>query len=150
MFIAPAVVFFGFFLLLPVLAVIAIAFTRWTGFDIGQIAWNGVSNFGALARDTVFAQALWHTVLFVVLSTVFLNALGLALALVVDSRVRGHDFLRVAMFLPLGISPVVTAVLWQQLLGPYGFVNSLLQNVLGLTDKPIGFLGTPNLAFATV
>jgi raffinose/stachyose/melibiose transport system permease protein len=150
MFIAPASIFFGFFLLLPVLAVVAMAFTSWSGFDIAAVGWNGVHNFGTLGRDTVFAEALWHTVLFVVLSTVFLNAFGLGLALVVDSRVRGHDFLRVAMFLPLGISPVVTAVLWQQLLGPYGFVNSLLENVLGVTHRPIGFLGTPNLAFATV
>jgi len=149
-FVAPAAIFFGFFLLLPVLAVVAMAFTRWTGFDVGAVAWSGVHNFGSLGRDPVFAKALWHTVLFVVLSTIFLNAFGLGLALVVDSRVRGHDFLRVAMFLPLGISPVVTAVLWQQLLGPYGFVNSLLENVLGITHTPIGFLGTPNLAFATV
>jgi raffinose/stachyose/melibiose transport system permease protein len=150
MFIAPAAAFFGLFLLLPVLAVVAMAFTSWTGFDINGVVWRGLHNFGTLGRDAVFGQALWHTVLFVVLSTVFLNVIGLAFALVIDSRVRGHDFLRVAMFLPLGISPVVTAVLWQQLLGPYGFVNSLLENVLGVTREPIGFLGTPNLAFATV
>jgi raffinose/stachyose/melibiose transport system permease protein len=150
MFIAPAAIFFGLFLLLPILAVVGMAFTRWTGFDIGSLSWHGVANFRELGRDGVFGQALWHTVLFVVLSTVFLNVFGLAFALVVDSRVRGHEFLRVAMFLPLGISPVVTAVLWQQLLGPYGFVNSLLVNVLGVTHTPIGFLGTPDLAFATV
>jgi raffinose/stachyose/melibiose transport system permease protein len=150
MFIAPAGVFFGLFLLLPILAVVAMAFTSWTGFDIGQLSWHGVGNFGELGHDPVFAQALWHTVLFVVLSTVLLNIFGLALALVVDTRVRGHDFLRVAMFLPLGISPVVTAVLWQQLLGPYGFINSLFENVLGVTNRPIGFLGSPQLAFGTV
>jgi raffinose/stachyose/melibiose transport system permease protein len=99
----------------------------------------------------VFGKALVHTVLFVVFSTVLLNAFGLGLALLIHSRVRGHDFLRVAMFLPLGLSPAIAALIWQQILGPYGFVNLVVgRNGLGLAHKPIGFLGDPKLAFATV
>jgi raffinose/stachyose/melibiose transport system permease protein len=151
LFIAPAAVFFAVFMLLPVIAVIALAFTEWTGFSLGQIAWRGVGNFRTLASDDVFSKALVHTVLFVALSTVLLNVFGLGLALLIHSRVRGHDFLRIAMFLPLAVSPAITALIWQQILGPYGFVNlSLGRSGLGVIHKPIGFLGQPNLAFATL
>jgi raffinose/stachyose/melibiose transport system permease protein len=150
-FVAPATAFFALFLLLPVVAVIGLAFTEWSGFNIDQIAWRGLSNFRTLGSDDIFRTALVHTVLFVVFSTIFLNVVGLALALLINSRVRGHDFLRVAMFLPLGLSPAIAALIWQQILGPYGFVNLALgRDGLGLTHKPIGFLGDPNLAFATV
>src|SRR6059058_2120880 len=89
--------------------------------------------------------------LLVAFSTVLLNVFGLGLALLINSRVRGHDFLRVAMFLPLGLSPAIAALIWQQILGPYGFLNLALgRDGLGLTHKPIGFLGDTNLAFATV
>jgi raffinose/stachyose/melibiose transport system permease protein len=151
LFIAPAAAFFAVFMLLPVIAVIGLAFTEWTGFSLGQIAWKGVGNFRTLASDEVFSKALVHTVLFVAFSTVLLNVFGLALALLVHSRVRGHDFLRVAMFLPLGLSPAIAALIWQQILGPYGFVNLTLgRDGLGVIHKPIGFLGQPNLAFATL
>lgn len=149
-FIAPASAFFTVFLLFPVIAALALAWTSWSGFNVDQIAWNGTANFAKLAGDDVFGSALWHTVVFVAVTTVLLNVVGLAVALLINTRVRGSEFLRVAMFLPLGLSPVITAVLWQYLLGPYGLVNQVLKDVLGIVDKPIGFLGDPHLALATV
>jgi raffinose/stachyose/melibiose transport system permease protein len=149
-FVAPAAAFFGVFLLFPIVAVILLAFTSWNGFNLDQIGWHGVGNFRELGSDTVVRQALLHTVLFVAVSTVALNVFGLAFAMLIHTRVRAHDFLRVAMFLPLGLAPVVTAILWQQILGPYGMVNTLLINDLHVRTTPIGFLGDPKIALWTV
>jgi len=149
-FIAPAAAFFSVFLLFPIVAVILLAFTSWNGFNIDEIAWNGVDNFRQLGSDDVFSQALGHTVIFVAVSTVALNVFGLLFALLINTRVRGHDFLRVAMFLPLGLAPVVTAILWQQILGPYGMVNTLLIDTFHVRTTPIGFLGDPDVALWTV
>jgi raffinose/stachyose/melibiose transport system permease protein len=149
-FIAPAAAFFGVFLLFPIVAVVLLAFTSWNGFDLGQISWHGVGNFRELGSDGVVRKALVHTVLFVGVSTVALNVFGLAFAMLIHTRVRAHDFLRVAMFLPLGLAPVVTAILWQQILGPYGMVNTLLINDLHVRKTPIGFLGDPRVALWTV
>ena len=149
-FIAPAAAFFSVFLLFPIVAVILLAFTSWNGFNIDEIAWSGVDNFRQLGSDDVFSQALGHTVIFVAVSTVALNVFGLLFALLINTRVRGHDFLRVAMFLPLGLAPVVTAILWQQILGPYGMVNTLLIETFHVRTTPIGFLGDPDVALWTV
>lgn len=149
-FIAPAAAFFGVFLLFPIVAVILLAFTSWNGFYLDQIGWNGVGNVRQLGSDTVVRTALAHTVLFVAVSTVALNVFGLLFAMLIHTRVRAHDFLRVAMFLPLGLAPVVTAILWQQILGPYGMVNTLLINDLHVRKTPIGFLGDPKIALWTV
>jgi raffinose/stachyose/melibiose transport system permease protein len=148
-FIAPAAVFFAIFMVLPVLAVFGLAFSTWTGFNVHDISWDGLGNFRALAHDDLFKRSLLHTLAFVVFSTIALNVIGFGLALLINSRVRGHDFLRIAMFVPLGLSPVITGVIWQQLLGPYGLVNQSLQS-LGLANGPVQFLGDPNLAFWTV
>jgi raffinose/stachyose/melibiose transport system permease protein len=149
-FIAPAAAFFSVFLLFPIVAVILLAFTSWNGFNINEIAWNGVDNFRQLGSDDVFSTALGHTVIFVAVSTVALNVFGLLFAVLINTRVRGHDFLRVAMFLPLGLAPVVTAILWQQILGPYGMVNTLLIDTFHVRTTPIGFLGDPDVALWTV
>jgi ABC-type glycerol-3-phosphate transport system permease component len=90
-------------LLVPVLAALGLAFTSWTGFDLSQIAWAGADNFRELGDDDVFPKAFRNTLIFVVATTVLLNALGLAAALAINSRVRGHELLRIAMFLPLGL-----------------------------------------------
>jgi len=150
MFIAPATIFFALFLLFPVLAVVFLAFTSWTGFDIGQIAVTGAGNFSQLTSDSVFVSAFIHTVIFVVVSTVALNCVGLPIALLLNTKVAGHDFLRVALFLPLGLSPVLTAILWQEVLGPYGFINQVVVHLLHLQSTPIEFLGSPHLALWTV
>jgi len=102
-----------------------------------------------IPHDELFVRALLHTVAFVAISTIALNVLGFAFALLIHSRVQGHDFLRIAMFVPLGLSPVITGVIWQQLLGPYGLVNSALQSA-HLVSSPVQFLGDPDLAFWTV
>jgi raffinose/stachyose/melibiose transport system permease protein len=149
-FIAPATIFFSTFLLFPIVAVILIAFTSWNGFYLNQISWNGLANFRQLGSDSVFQDALVHTMIFVAISTVALNVFGLAAALIIHTRVRGHDFLRVAMFVPLALAPVVTAIIWQQILGPYGMINNLLIHELHVRTTPIGFLGDPNVALWTV
>jgi raffinose/stachyose/melibiose transport system permease protein len=150
MFIAPATAFFGVFLLFPVIAVIGLAFAEWTGFNVHQIHWVGSRNFSQLFHDAVFRQSLVHTLIFVVGSTVLLNLAGLGLAMLIHTRVQGHRFLQIAIVLPLGLSPVLTAILWQQILGPYGFVNELLVSTLHWRTQPIGFLGDPNLVMWTV
>jgi raffinose/stachyose/melibiose transport system permease protein len=150
MFIAPATAFFGVFLLFPVIAVIGLAFAEWTGFNVHQIHWAGTRNFSQLFHDAVFRQSLVHTLIFVVGSTLLLNLVGLGLAMLIHTRVQGHRFLQIAIVLPLGLSPVLTAILWQQILGPYGFVNELLVSTLHWRTQPIGFLGDPNLVMWTV
>jgi raffinose/stachyose/melibiose transport system permease protein len=136
-------------MVLPVIAVVGLAFSSWTGFNVHDVTYTGLANFRELPHDELFVRSLLHTVAFVALSTVALNVLGFALAMLINSRVQGHDFLRIAMFVPLGLSPVITGVIWQQLLGPYGLVNSALES-LHLVSSPVQFLGDPNLAFWTV
>jgi raffinose/stachyose/melibiose transport system permease protein len=148
-FVAPAALFFGIFMVLPVIAVIGLAFSNWTGFNVHDVSYAGLSNFRALPHDDIYVRALLHTIAFVALTTVSLNILGFAFAMLINTRVQGHDFLRIAMFVPLALSPVITGVIWQQMLGPYGLVNSALQS-LHLASSPVQFLGEPDLAFWTV
>jgi raffinose/stachyose/melibiose transport system permease protein len=150
MFIAPAAVYFAVFMLLPILAVVAFAFTSWSGFDLSNATWVGLDNWRDIGSDDAFRPALLHTLAFVVISTIALNVFGLGLALLINARVRGSEVLRVAVLLPLALSPVVTAVLWNNFLSPYGYVNVAIIQPLGLSDAPFEFLGQPRMSFATL
>lgn len=131
-------------LLVPVVAVIVLGFSGWTGFDLQQIRWEGARNYWELTKDSFFLAAFRHTVVLIAATALLMNALGLAAAMVVNSRVRGSEFLRIAMFLPLGLSPIITAVIWQRMLGPFGIVNEAL-GWFGIS--PVDFFGQPRMAF---
>lgn len=134
-------------LLVPVVSVVVLGFTGWTGFDLQQIHVEGARNYWELTKDTFFLAAFRHTVVLIAATALLMNGLGIAAAMVVNSRVRGSEFLRIAMFLPLGLSPIITAVIWQRMLGPFGLVNDTL-GWFGIS--PVDFFGQPRMAFAAL
>jgi raffinose/stachyose/melibiose transport system permease protein len=67
----------------------------------------------------------------------------------VNSAIKARNVLRVFFFAPAVITPIVTAFLWRNLLGPDGAVNSLL-GALGLSSWQQDWLGDPQLALWSV
>lgn len=90
-----------------------------------------------------------HTLIIAVAITVIQNGLGLLLALGVNSAIKSRNVLRVLLFAPAVITPIVTAYLWRNLLGPEGAVNALF-GALGLESLQKNWLGDPDLALWSV
>ena len=147
-FMAPALLLFAFVVLVPSARGVYYAFTDWDGLD-PHFAFVGLDNFADMFRDTDAVQAIWHTLLIAVSITVVQNGIGLLLALGVNSAIKSRNLLRVLLFAPAVITPIVTAYLWRNLLGPDGAVNSLLGGV-GLGAWRQDWLGSPDLALWSV
>ena len=143
-FILPALLLFAFVVLVPSARGIYYAFTDWDGLD-PDFAFIGLRNFTDMLDDGDALQAVWHTLLIAVAITVIQNGIGLLLALGVNSMIKTRNFLRVLLFAPAVITPIVTAYLWRNLLGPDGAVNSLL-GMVGLDSWQQDWLGNPGLA----
>ncbi|GAA3880604.1 sugar ABC transporter permease [Streptomyces lacrimifluminis] len=144
----PAVLLFAFVVLVPSVRGVYYAFTDWDGLD-PHFSFVGLDNFSELFRDPDATQAIRHTLLIAVSITVVQNALGLLLALGVNSAVKSRNLLRVLLFAPAVITPIVTAYLWRNLLGPDGAVNSLL-GAVGLDGLRQDWLGSPTVALWSV
>ncbi len=84
-----------------------------------------------------FLHALWYTALFAAVSTVLVNVLGLALALLLTRGFRGTDVFRTVFFLPNLIGGIVLGWLWQVL------INGVLARwgVTLVTSEWYGFWG---------
>jgi raffinose/stachyose/melibiose transport system permease protein len=143
-FVLPALALFTFVVLIPSARGVYYAFTNWDGLD-PHFSLVGLHNFTDLAGDPTARQAVWHTILIAVAITVLQNGIGLRLALGVNSMIRTRNFLRVLLFAPAVVTPVVTAYLWRNLLGPDGAINSLL-GAVGLSSWQQDWLGSPRLA----
>lgn len=144
----PALLLFAFVVLVPSARGVYYAFTNWDGLD-PHFSFVGLANFSDMFRDPDAVQAIGHTVLIAVSITVIQNAVGLLLALGVNSAIKSRNLLRVLLFAPAVITPVVTAYLWRNLLGPDGAVNSLL-GAVGLDGLRQDWLGSPRLALWAV
>ncbi|MBQ0902067.1 carbohydrate ABC transporter permease [Micromonospora sp. U21] len=143
-FMIPALLLFAFVVLVPSARGVFYAFTDWDGLD-PNFAVIGLRNFIDMIDDADALSAVWHTLLIAVAVTVIQNGVGLLLALGVNSMIKSRNFLRVLLFAPAVVTPIVTAYLWRNLLGPDGAVNSLL-GAVGLGSWRQDWLGDPGLA----
>jgi raffinose/stachyose/melibiose transport system permease protein len=139
---------FAFVVLVPSARGVYYAFTDWDGLD-PSFSLVGLHNFAAMLADADAARAVGHTLLIAGSITIIQNGLGLLLALGVNSAIKSRNVLRVFLFAPAVVTPIVTAYLWRNLLGPDGAVNSLLQAV-GLGSWRQDWLGDPDLALWSV
>jgi len=147
-FLLPAMVLFTFAVLVPSARGVYYAFTDWDGLD-PSFSFVGLDNFTDLARDDDAVRAIGHTLLIAVAITVLQNLIGLLLALGVNSAIKSRNLLRVFLFAPAVITPIVTAYLWRNLLGPEGAVNRLL-GAVGLGSWQRDWLGNPDIALWAV
>lgn len=111
----PAMLLFAFVVLVPSARGVYYAFTDWDGLD-PAFSFVGTENFAEMFSDPVAAQAIWHTLLIAVAVTVIQNGFGLLLALGVNTMIKSRNVLRVLLFAPAVITPIVTAYMWRNLL----------------------------------
>ncbi|MFI0350181.1 carbohydrate ABC transporter permease [Actinomadura sp. 9N407] len=147
-FVLPALGLYVFVVLLPSAQGATFAFTDWDGLNPVK-HFVGLANFRELWADPAARGALRQTLIIAVTITIVQNALGLALAMGVHSRIKSRFVLRVMLFAPAVLTPVVTAALWKYMLAPEGAVNSLL-GAVGLTSWQQNWLGEPGLALGSV
>ncbi|MFE5845051.1 carbohydrate ABC transporter permease [Streptomyces niveus] len=139
---------FAFVVLVPSTRGVYYALTDWDGLD-PDFSFVGLDNFGAMFSDPDAVRAIWHTLLIAVAVTVIQNVFGLLLALGVNSVIKSRNVLRVFLFAPAVVTPLVTAYLWRNLLSPDGAVNSLL-GAVGLGSWQQDWLGDPDIALWSV
>lgn len=147
-FMIPALALYAFVVLVPSAKGAGYSFTDWTGLG-SDMHFTGLDNFRRILDDSTAKDALVQTVLLTVVITVFQNAIGLLLALGVHSRVKSRNALRVLLFAPAVMTPVVTAYLWRYMYAPDGAINSAL-DALGLGGLRQDWLGDQDVALWSV
>ncbi|MEV0846671.1 sugar ABC transporter permease [Streptomyces sp. NPDC049954] len=125
----PAVVFFSLFALLPLLLVLLLSFTSWSGLDDPRF--NGLDNWTKLFHDPVLLRSLWLSVLLTVLGVLVQTPLSILLGVWAAGRQRNRAVLSAVFFVPLLLSATAVSVLWRALLDPNFGVPAQLQWLFG-------------------
>jgi raffinose/stachyose/melibiose transport system permease protein len=143
----PTVLFVGF-VIVPMIFAAWYSLYNWSGF--GPLNdFIGAANYTGVLTGPVFRQSVLHNVIIAVLSLVIQLPISLALALLLNRRVRGRTFLRLAVFAPFVLSEATAAVMWYELLQPGGPLDALLK-ALGLGGLIHFWLASTSLVLYSV
>ncbi len=145
----PTILFFVFFISIPVIFTIILTFADWKGYDLNQIKFIGFANFADVFKDKIFLKSFLNTTIFVGFTTLFLNLFGFLGALIIDQKIAGARFLKNTIFMPVLLSPIIIGIMWSRMLDAFGVVNKIIQ-AAGITKLPILFLGSSKIALYTV
>jgi putative chitobiose transport system permease protein len=148
-FLAPALLVLTLTVFWPALQAFYLSFTTY-GYDITQPPqWVGSENFQRLLKDKIFWQTLRNTVIYLVGVVPVLAVAPLGLAILVNQKLRGIHWFRVAYYTPVVISIVVAGIAWRWLYAETGLFNQLLQWISG-QDIRIPWLTSPQIALFSV
>jgi len=140
-FLAPALVLLGIFVIYPIFAVIYYSFTDYD--IIRPPVWVGLENFQNLFADSTFWLALTHSFVYL-LVTPILIVLSIGLAIVVNRHLRGIHIYRALYFVPAVSGSIAIGLSWRWLFDRTGFINGVLQS-WGWIHEPVQWLTTPSL-----
>lgn len=131
LFYLPAIVLLVVFIIYPLISGIQLSFTNWDGYNVEK-AFVGFSNFKSMLTDPNFKQVVINTFVYGVGSTVIQQILGLALALLLNSKIKGKNFIRAIIYLPALVAPVVMGIM-------YYFIFQYQQGALNTIMTWLGF-----------
>jgi multiple sugar transport system permease protein len=143
------------FLIFSVFTVFALGFTFYLSFHEWEIVsvdkpYVGLQNYTDMIHDERFRQTIINTFYFSGAVVPLQMLFGLAIALLLNTGLRGRVFLRTVYYLPAVTPFVVSAIVWKWFYnGDFGIFNFYLLKA-GLIDAPVSFLSDQNLAMPSV
>src|SRR5262245_48285702 len=102
----PALVVYVVFLVYPAVSSLWFSLTDWDGLS-PTYEFVGLDNYAAMLDDPVVARAVTNNVIWTVVTIVVPVVLGLALAVLLNGKVRGNTLLRLIFYTP-GVLPLVS------------------------------------------
>ena len=147
LFLMPALLVLGVVSFWPALQAIYYSLTRYD--LLGPPQFHGLKNYVDLASDPIFLTAMGNTLVYLLVAVPLLIFLPLALAILVNQKLRGIHAFRVLYYLPVVVSTVVAGLAWKWIYAENGLLNFALS---ALTFHPvrIPWLTDPQLALFSI
>jgi len=148
----PALLGLLVFVALPFVLAVVLAFTNLRLGSPLPLEFVGLEQFRRIFTDPAFTRALLNNALFVLVVVPLQTLLALALALLLQRRMRGRVVFRTLFFLPVVFPLSLIAVVWVLIYapGPEGMMNSFLALVSGGAWDARDFLRDPWLALPAI
>lgn len=143
--VAPAVILFFIFMILPTINVFRMSLYKWGGFS-SKRTFVGLQNFVTLFKDMKFLQSFENTVVLIVIVSIVTLFFALLFAgILTREKIRGQNLFRVVFYVPNILSVVVISAIFSAIYDPNnGMLNSIL-NLFRNGKEPIYWLGSQSI-----
>ena len=133
----PTFIVFFVVILYPIISAVIRSFCDYTFLTVNKpLRWNDFANYRTILKNGFLTQ-LWTTIRFTFGTVAIELILGMSIALLLNSKIRGRNALRSVFLMPWCIPSIVTALLWSWLFqAQYGIINYVLY--------ALGFISNPN------
>lgn len=138
-FILPALILLTVFLFVPFILSFYYSLTDYNILRPNDISFVGLENFKRLLSDSVFKKSIVNTFYFTIIVVPLQLSMALGMALLVNKKIKGMKFYRLAFFSPTILSLVVISILW----------SFIYNSNDGLLNSMIGLIGIPKQPFLT-
>ena len=150
---APAVILFTIFMLIPTIDVFRMSLYKWGGYT-AEKTFVGLDNFKILLQSDKFYQAFQNSVLLIVIVTIVTFGMAIIFAAILTrEKLKGQTFFRVVFYIPNILSVVVISAIFSAIYDPnQGLLNSFLNLFRGQdgVDNPILWLGSQDLVIYSI
>ena len=150
---APAVILFAIFMLIPTIDVFRMSLYKWGGYT-AEKTFVGLDNFKTLLQSDKFYQAFQNSVLLIVIVTIVTFGMAIIFAAILTrEKLKGQTFFRVVFYIPNILSVVVISAIFSAIYDPnQGLLNSFLNLFRGQNgvDNPILWLGSQDLVIYSI
>jgi len=147
LFLLPAIAFLCLTSFLPVLQAIYLSFTNYD--FVGNPTFTGWQNYISLWRDRTFWKVLGNTLTYLAFVVPSLVVLPLALAILVNQKLRSIKFFRAVYYFPVIVSVVVAGIAWKWVYAENGILNYFL-SIISFQPVKIPWLTDPKTAIFAI
>ncbi len=148
--ISPALLLIGFFTLFPFGFAIYTSMQKSIAMLPKARGFVGLDNYAYALGEPSFQTAAFNTLIYTAITVPLVTVMGLAVALLLNVRLKGFGLLRALVLLPWAIPLVATGIMWKLLFhGNFGALNGLLLK-FGFIDSYVAWLSVPKLALGAV
>jgi multiple sugar transport system permease protein/raffinose/stachyose/melibiose transport system permease protein len=145
----PAFLVYISIIIFPILMSFGLSFTKWKQFKM--VGFVGISNYVNILKDPVFQRAIWNNIQIMLVSVLGQIPLGLLLAYLLYRKwVKGTKFFEMMIFLPITISSIVVALLWNRVFSPVGLYTSFIRQVTHNPDYVVTISESPRFAMIPI
>jgi multiple sugar transport system permease protein len=149
--VAPAIIVFLVVIAYPIIRGIWVSFCANKLKNINNPTWNDFKNYQVIFKKGAFWNYFGNTLLFCFFTVGSQLVLGMLLALLLNSGIRGRKFFRGLFIIPWTIPSVVVAILWRWLIQQqYGVLNYILMRLRVISGMNLNWTNDPHMAMLAI
>ena len=142
----PFLVVYSAFMIYPLLSGLYVSFFKWD--ILSTASFIGLDNYRVLFTDEKFYTSLWHTLQFVLITTLSLLMVGFLMALAITGKSPLKGLMENVFFFPYIFSMTVVSTLWAWIMQKdWGVLNQVLMQ---LDKSPVSWLTNEHYAMWSV